>query len=87
MNNFWLNRKGQRETIREINRILKKFIGYSINPLDALFFDMRNEILVYFQKHQDKLKYFTNGVDPFDYNFEVDETNDIVTKVVFTLDT
>lgn len=86
MNNFWLYRKGQRETIREINRILRKFIGRSINPLDALFYDMRSEILLYFQKHQDKLKYFTNGVDPFDYNFEVDEKDDIVIKVVFTLD-
>lgn len=65
--------------------MLKKFVGYNINPLDKLFLDMRNEVIKFFQKNRDKLKFFTDGIKSFDYNFEVDEKNDIVTGVIFTL--
>lgn len=85
MKNHWLYLKGQRDTIQEINHMLKKFVGYNINPLDKLFLDMRNEVIKFFQKNRDKLKFFTDGIKSFDYNFEVDEKNDIVTGVIFTL--
>lgn len=86
MKNHWLYLTGQKKTIKEINQLLKKFIGYSINPIDELFLDMRNEILIYFKKNPDKLKFFTDGIESFDYNFEVEEKKDIVTGVIFTLD-
>lgn len=86
MKNHWLHLKGKKNTIQEINSLLEKFIGYNINPLDVLFIDMRNEIIKFFQKYHDKLKYFTDGTEPFDYNFDVDEKNGEVANVTFTVD-
>jgi len=86
MKNHWLHIKGKRDTIQELNQLLKMFIGFGIDPIDELFLDMRNEVVKFFRNHKDKLKFFTNGIESFDYNFEIEEKNGIVTNVVFTVD-
>lgn len=88
MKNHWLYLKEKKQTIKEINKLLRKFVGMSVNPVDMLFILMRDEVIDFFKngKGKDKLKFFTDGISPFDYNFEVDDRNGFVTKVVFTTD-
>lgn len=81
--NYWTNRKGKRLATQAINRMLKKFIGHKLNPIDHLFALMRKVVLKYFAAHPDHLQYFTNGKNPFDYNFEVEEQGGYVTSVDF----
>jgi hypothetical protein len=44
---------------------------------------MRKVVVKYFKAHPDELKNFSNGNDPFDYNFEVEEQGGYVTNVDF----
>ena len=83
MGNYWVNRRGKRLATREINGLLVKFVGHKIAPLDDLFAAMRKVVLKYFKNNADKLKYFTDDLEPFDYNFEVEEQNGYVTNVDF----
>ena len=81
--NHWLYSQGKRRVIRIINGLLQKFIGRKIMPLDKLFNDLRGVVISYFKKEPDHLKYFTDGITPFDYNFEVEEQNGHVTNIDF----
>ena len=81
--NYWTNRKGKRLATQAINKMLTKFIGHKLNPVDKLFALMRTVVLKYFSVNPDHLQYFTNGNAPFDYNFEVEEQGGFVTSVDF----
>jgi hypothetical protein len=81
--NYWTTRRGKRLATREINGLLVKFVGRKLNPLDELFAAMRKVVLKYFKANPDKLQFFSDGLDPFDYNFEVEEQNGFVTNVDF----
>ena len=81
--NPWINRRGKRLTSREINGLLLKFVGHKINPVDELFAAMRKVVLKYFKNNPDRLRFFSVGNDPFDYNFEIEEQNGFVTNVDF----
>lgn len=82
MKNHWLYRIGRRTTIRELNRLLAKFVGRKTSPLDDLVADMRKEVLKYFKKHHDNLKYFIND-GSLDYRFQIEERNGFVVSVEF----
>ena len=81
--NYWTTRRGKRLATRKINGLLIKFIGHKVQPLDDLFTAMRKVVIKYFRQNPDQLKFFSDGNDPFDYNFEVEERNGIVTSVDF----
>jgi len=81
--NYWTNRRGKRLATRAINGMLLKFVGHKLNPIDDLFTSMRKVVVKYFKAHPDELKYFSDGNDPFDYNFEVEEQGGYVTNVDF----
>lgn len=81
--NPWITRRGKRLTTREINGLLKKFVGHKIAPLDDLFAAMRKVVIKYFKNNPEKLVYFSEYNEPFDYNFEVEELNGFVTNVDF----
>ena len=81
--NYWTNRKGKRLATREINGLLQKFVGHKLNPIDDLFASMRKVVIKYFKNNPDKLQFFSEDNDPFDYNFEVEELGGYVTKVDF----
>ena len=81
--NYWTNRRGKRLATRTINGLLVKFIGHKIHPMDDLFIAMRKVVIKYFRQNPEQLKFFSNENDPFDYNFEVEERNGIVTSVDF----
>jgi len=81
--NYWTNRRGKRLATRTINGMLKKFVGHKLNPIDKLFASMRKVVIKYFKANPEQLKYFSNGNDPFDYNFEVEEQGGYVTNVDF----
>jgi hypothetical protein len=81
--NYWINRKGKRITTQNINKMLLKFIGHKLNPIDNLYASMRKVVLKYFKSNPNELKYFTDGNQPFNYNFEVEEQNGYVTRVDF----
>lgn len=81
--NYWTNRKGKRLATHAINGMLKKFIGHKLNPIDELFASMRKVVIKYFKNNPEDLKYFSEGNEPFDYNFEVEELGGYVTKVDF----
>jgi len=81
--NYWTNRRGKRLATRTINGMLKKFVGHKLNPIDDLFTAMRKVVVKYFKAQPDQLKFFTDGNDPFDYNFEVEEQGGYVKSVDF----
>ena len=81
--NYWTNRKGKRIVVRNINVLLTKFIGQKLNPVDELFKNMKKVVVKYFDSNPQHLKYFLNGNEPFDYNFEVEEKGGYITKCYF----
>lgn len=81
--NHWINRRGKRLATREINGLLLKFVGRKTNPLDDLFASMRKVVIKFFKNNPDKLKFFSNNNEPFDYNFEIEEQGGFVTNVDF----
>lgn len=83
--NYWTNRKGKRIVTRNINVLLTKFIGQKLNPVDGLFINMKKVVDKYFNSNPQHLKYFLNGSDPFDYNFEVEEKAGYITKCYFQI--
>ena len=83
MKNFWLIRRGQRLTTREINGILTKFVGHKIISLDELFDKLRKNVIKFFKKNPDKLKLFLDSSGNFDFNFDVEEQNGFITNITF----
>lgn len=81
--NFWTTRRGKRLATRAINGMLLKFIGHELNPIDELFAKMRKVVLKYFKNHPEQLQFFSEGNDPFNYNFEIEEQNGYVVSVDF----
>lgn len=84
--NFWVNAKGKRETTKEINKLLTKFIGRKVNPVNELFASMKKVVIKYFKQNPNKLKYFMDsspGSDPFDFSFEIEENSGVVINAYF----
>lgn len=81
--NFWLNHQGKRKVAQNINRLLKKFVGRKIDPIQETFKTMRKVALRYFKKNPDDAKFFDQEI----FDFEIEENNGIITKVDFKTDT
>jgi len=82
MKNIWLKRRGRRRVIGELNRVLKRFVGYSADPLEPLVAEMRKEVLRYFKSHQDDLKLFVDN-GSLDYRFNISHNKGKVVAVEF----
>lgn len=81
--NYWINRRYKRFATDAINAMLSKFIGRKIKPIDDLFSAMRKIVIKYFKANPDQIKYFTINNEPFDYDFEIEEEDGVVTDVEF----
>ncbi len=82
MINVWLKRSGRRHTIAMLNRILKRFVGYSANPMEPIIKEMRREVLRYFGLHGSELKLFVeNG--SLNYRFNVSHNAGKIVGVEF----
>jgi predicted glycosyltransferase involved in capsule biosynthesis len=83
--NFWLNHKGKKKITQNINSLLKKFVGRDVDPIKETFDAMRKVVVKYFKKNPDDAKFFSDD-ELFDYGFEIEENNGIITKVDFQTD-
>lgn len=82
MQNVWLKRAGRRRVVRDLNRILKRFAGYSTDPMEDLIAEMRKEVLRYFKTHQDDMLLFVaNGT--LDYRFNITHNRGKIVSVEF----
>jgi len=82
MKNIWLTRHGRKRTIHELNRLLNKFIGHAVTPLEDLVAKMRTKVMEYFKINPDDLKLFVeNG--SLDYQFNISHNNNRVIAVEF----
>jgi hypothetical protein len=82
MKNVWLKRRGRRRVVDELNRCLKRFVGYSIDPMEQLVAEMRKEVLRYFKAHSDDLKLFVEH-GSLDYRFNISHNKGKVVAVEF----
>lgn len=82
MKNVWLKRSGRRHAVSILNRLLKRFIGYSYDPIDPIIKEMRKEVLRYFGLHTDQLKLFVED-GRLDYTFNISHNSGKIVNIEF----
>ena len=78
--NHWLDLKQKNIAVNDINKLLYKFVGRSIESKSELYIAMRKVVIKYFKEHLDKMKFFTH------YDFEIEEVNGCITIAKFHID-
>lgn len=84
MSNFknpWVERKNKQEVLKEINQKLEKYKGRNLLPLDKLINQLRRTVIKYFRSRPDKVKLFTDDWMNYDFDFEIEEKNNIIIDV------
>lgn len=85
MINHWLSQRNRKNTIREINGLLLKFIGRKIDPIQIIYQDMQHTLINFLKNNPKKLDFLTNDVKNFKYRFEIKDQGGFITEVSFEI--